>query len=89
MGTTVTRLWTVVVALVVASLVAAPGAAVAAGCSTPKGVYTGQTPWAQKLVDAPGIWPLSTGSGVLVAVVGTGVDASNAQFGDGQVLPEI
>jgi hypothetical protein len=82
-------LWTVVVALVVASLVAAPGAAVAAGCSTPKGVYTGQTPWAQKLVDAPGIWPLSTGSGVLVAVVGTGVDASNAQFGDGQVLPEI
>jgi hypothetical protein len=63
--------------------------AVAAGCSAPKGVYTGATPWAQKLVDAPRIWPLTTGSGVLVAVVGTGVDAANAQFAPGQVLPEI
>jgi hypothetical protein len=61
----------------------------AAGCSTSKGVYTGATPWAQKLVDAPAIWPLSKGSGVLVAVVGTGVDGANAQFAQGQVLPGI
>jgi hypothetical protein len=61
----------------------------AAGCAAPKGVYTGQTPWAQKLVDAPRIWPLSTGAGVVVAVVGTGVDAANAQFAPGTVLPAI
>ncbi len=74
-------------ALLVAMAPVVPAAA--AGCSTPKGVYTGATPWAQRLVDAPSIWPLSTGSGVLVAVVGTGVDGANAQFAPGQVLPEI
>ncbi|HKN97039.1 MAG TPA: peptidase S8, partial [Pseudonocardiaceae bacterium] len=69
----------VAVAALLASVVVAPQAS-AAGCSSPKGVYPGVIPWAQKLVDAPKIWPLTTGSGVLVAVVGTGVDASNAQF---------
>jgi hypothetical protein len=32
------------------------------------------------------VWPLTTGGGVLVAVLGTGVDTSNAQFGPGQVI---
>jgi hypothetical protein len=63
--------------------------AAAAGCSAPKGVYTGATPWPQKLVDAQRIWPLTTGSGVVVAIVGTGVDGANAQFAPGQVLPQI
>jgi membrane-anchored mycosin MYCP len=66
-----------------------PGPAAAAGCSTPKGTYTGQTPWAQKLLDPPRIWPLATGSGVTVAVIGTGVDPANAQFAQGTVLPMI
>jgi hypothetical protein len=66
-----------------------PGPAAAAGCSTPKGTYTGQTPWAQKLVDPARIWPLATGSGVTVAVISTGVDPANAQFAQGTVLPAI
>jgi membrane-anchored mycosin MYCP len=82
------RLLVVAAALVAAFLVPLPSAQ-AAGCTTPKGVYTDATPWAQKAVDAPRIWPLSTGSGVLVAVIGTGVDAANAQFAPGTVRPSI
>jgi len=48
-------------------------------------VFDGAAPWPQRLLDPAGAWPLSTGTGVLVAVLGTGVDASNAQFGPGQV----
>jgi membrane-anchored mycosin MYCP len=59
------------------------------GCAGPQGVYTGSTPWPQVMLDPPRIWPLSTGAGQLVAVVGTGVDPDNAQFDAGQVLPEI
>ncbi|HEX5405656.1 MAG TPA: S8 family serine peptidase [Pseudonocardiaceae bacterium] len=81
------RLLAVVVLLFGLGVAAVP--ADATGCSAPHGVYTGATPWAQRLIDAPRIWPLSTGSGVLVAVVGTGVDAANAQFAPGQVLPQI
>lgn len=58
-------------------------------CAAPTGVYTGPVPWAQTLL-APGrTAPLSNGSGVQVAVLGTGVDPGNAQFAAGQVLPEI
>jgi subtilisin family serine protease len=71
----------------VGPLLAAPASA--AGCTVPKGVYTQATPWAQKLIDAPRIWPLTTGTGVTVAVIGTGVDANNAQFAPGQVLPQV
>ncbi|WP_344428505.1 S8 family serine peptidase [Amycolatopsis minnesotensis] len=56
-----------------------------ATCADPVGVYPGQVPWGQRLVDPARIWPLTTGAGQLVAVVGTGVDARNAQFGRGQV----
>jgi hypothetical protein len=48
-------------------------------------VYGDAVPWAQRLLDPARIWPLTTG-GVLVAVLGTGVDATNAQFGPGQIL---
>ncbi|HJP80006.1 MAG TPA: S8 family serine peptidase [Pseudonocardiaceae bacterium] len=58
-------------------------------CAAPSGVYTGPVPWAQLLL-APGkAWPLSNGSGVQVAVLGTGVDPGNAQFAAGQVQPGI
>lgn len=84
----------IVVAAVLASVVIAPAAASAAGCSAPLGVYTGQGQqeqygWAQRQMRAPAIWPLTTGAGVVVAVVGTGVDGANAQFRPGQVLPQI
>jgi hypothetical protein len=81
--------WRALLVLALLVAIAPVEPATAAGCSTPKGVYTGATPWAQRLVDAPSVWPLSTGTGVLVAVVGTGVDPANAQFGPDQVLPEI
>lgn len=58
-------------------------------CAVPKGVYTGPVPWAQNLLTPTRAWPLSNGSGVQVAVLGTGVDPGNAQFAPGQVLPEI
>jgi type VII secretion-associated serine protease mycosin len=79
----------VVVAALLASAAVAPAAASAAGCSAPQGVYTGVIPWAQRQMDAPDIWPLTTGTGMVVAVVGTGVDGANAQFAPGQVLPQI
>jgi membrane-anchored mycosin MYCP len=68
-----------------------PPVAAAAGssCVHSQGVYTTGTPWAQNLVDAPRIWPLSTGSGITVAVLGTGVDASNPQFAAGAVKQAI
>jgi hypothetical protein len=64
-------------------------AAGGSSCVHPQGVYTKGTPWAQNLIDAARIWPLSTGSGVTVAVLGTGVDADNAQFAPGAVRPPI
>jgi membrane-anchored mycosin MYCP len=71
-----------------ASAIGAPVSATAsaeAQCAAPAGVYRDTVGWAQKLVDPARIWPLSDGSGQVVAVVGTGVDASNGQFGPGQV----
>ncbi|HEY4019298.1 MAG TPA: S8 family serine peptidase [Pseudonocardiaceae bacterium] len=58
-------------------------------CAAPTGVYTGPVPWAQMLLTPAKVWSLSNGSGVQVAVLGTGVDPGNAQFAAGQVLPEI
>ena len=54
-------------------------------CAKPTGVYTDAVPWAQRLVEADRVWPLTTGVGQTVAVVGTGVDSANAQFAPDQV----
>jgi membrane-anchored mycosin MYCP len=75
-----------VASALVALAVCVPGKAEAAArCAEPAGVYRDTVGWAQKLVDPARIWPLADGSGQVVAVVGTGVDASNAQFGPVQV----
>jgi membrane-anchored mycosin MYCP len=75
------------VGLMGASLAVAPaGVAVAApGCAKPNGVYTNAAPWQQRLLDPARVWPLSNGTGVTVAVLGTGVDAANPQFSKSQV----
>jgi membrane-anchored mycosin MYCP len=66
-------------------VVSAPARADAsAQCATPSGVYRDKVGWAQKLVDPERIWPLTDGSGQVVAVVGTGVDTTNAQLGSDQ-----
>lgn len=77
-------------ALVVGILLAVTPPAVAnaaAQCATPAGVYRDGVGWAQRLTDPARIWPLTNGAGQLVAVLGTGVDAGNAQFAAGQVVP--
>ncbi|MEO3743648.1 S8 family serine peptidase [Plantactinospora sp. B5E13] len=81
--------WRFAVAAVVGLLtpLAAPGvpADAAAPCATPAGVYQDAVGWAQRLTDPTRIWPLTDGAGQLVAVLGTGIDADNPQFGPGQV----
>jgi membrane-anchored mycosin MYCP len=42
-------------------------------------------PWAQRTLDPAAVWPHSTGRGVLVAVIDSGVDAGHPQLRD--VLP--
>jgi membrane-anchored mycosin MYCP len=72
----------------VAVLAAPPPPAAAApkpGCAGPSGIFGQDLPWAQRLLNPASVWPLTTGRGVLVAVLGTGVDRTNAQFGGGQV----
>lgn len=58
-----------------------------AGCAVGRGSYAGATPWAQQSLDATGVAAHTTGAGQTVAVLATGVDARNAQFRAGQVLP--
>jgi hypothetical protein len=70
----------------IATPTATPTAPAQAGCARPAGVYQGATPWSQRLLAPDRVWPLTAGNGLLVAVLGTGVDAANAQFGTGQVL---
>ncbi|WP_158104246.1 S8 family serine peptidase, partial [Amycolatopsis pretoriensis] len=60
-------------------------AAPEAQCANPSGTYTGDVPWGQRLVDPARLWPLTRGEGQLVAVIGTGVDGQNTQFGPGQL----
>ncbi|AXB44105.1 S8 family serine peptidase [Amycolatopsis albispora] len=88
------RWWSAVPAVLVASAVLVPGAAAQPSapppqntCANPSGSYAGAVPWGQRVVDASRVWPLTDGSGQLVAVIGTGVDAANAQFGPDQVMP--
>lgn len=72
-------------ALTAVFTVAGVAASAPAGCAQPVGVYRDATPWPQRLLAPERVWPLTTGGGVTVAVVGTGVDAANRQFGRDQV----
>jgi membrane-anchored mycosin MYCP len=65
------------------------GAARAAGadnCSTPSNDMVRDIPWTQKRLDLPRVWDVTTGEGVTVAVIDTGVDGKVPQLA-GHVLP--
>lgn len=80
---------TITVTFVVLAPVAAAAAAAAEPACTRPPTQTGEieeVPWAQDLYDAPEkIWPFSTGAGITVAVIDSGVDSGHPQLG-GQVL---
>lgn len=52
-------------------------------------MYADSTPWPQRQLDLAAVSTLSTGTGQVVAVVGTGVDSTNSQFGKGQVEAQV
>ncbi|ONI92876.1 type VII secretion-associated serine protease mycosin [Saccharothrix sp. ALI-22-I] len=82
-------------ALLAAAVVSLTGApAVAApptgACRDPEPAHpvVAERPWAQLLLDPRRVWPHSTGAGVLIAVVDSGVDADHPQLrSPGKVLP--
>jgi membrane-anchored mycosin MYCP len=49
-------------------------------CTQAGDVYRTDVPWAQRLLAPDQVWPLTRGAGQRVAIVGTGVDADNAQL---------
>ncbi|WP_433304606.1 S8 family serine peptidase [Actinoplanes sp. CA-030573] len=55
-------------------------------CLQAKNAAPAGEPWAERRVAAERAWPASTGRGVTVAVLATGVDARNPAFAPGQVL---
>ncbi|MGL5829242.1 MAG: S8 family serine peptidase, partial [Angustibacter sp.] len=59
------------------------------GCFTSDLVHNSDIPWALRRLAPQRGWPLSRGAGVLVAVIGSGIDARNAQFRPGQVRPGL
>lgn len=63
----------------------APQPGATPSCVHATGTYTGAPVWAVRRFDPARVWPLATGSGVTVAMVGTGVDPGNGQFATGQV----
>jgi membrane-anchored mycosin MYCP len=80
------------VAALLSGVTAAPARAAAgqryapAACQSPAdpGQVIPQIPWQQRWLAPERVWPLSTGAGVLVAVVDSGTDASHPQL-TGQV----
>ncbi|MEV6050780.1 type VII secretion-associated serine protease mycosin [Streptomyces sp. NPDC052107] len=63
----------------VIALPAAPALADDGQCTFPSKPYTGR-PWALQRVNLDELWALSTGKGVRVAVIDTGVDVKNRQL---------
>ncbi|MFE8946518.1 type VII secretion-associated serine protease mycosin [Streptomyces sp. NPDC007856] len=63
----------------VLALPAAPALADDGQCTFPSKPYTGR-PWALQRVNLDELWALSTGKGVRVAVIDTGVDVKNRQL---------
>jgi membrane-anchored mycosin MYCP len=54
---------------------ASPRAAAPSDCSIKPGVPSSGVPWAQTRLGFQRVWPVTTGAGVTVAVIDTGVDA--------------
>ncbi|MGI5247400.1 S8 family serine peptidase [Dactylosporangium sp. CA-139066] len=81
-------------ALSAAAVVLLPGAPASAAppppgvCDTPAapGSVITDLPWPQRLFDAPRIWPVTTGAGITVAVLDSGVDGTHPQLA-AQVWP--
>jgi type VII secretion-associated serine protease mycosin len=70
-----------VAAIVLPSLtMAAPATAAPADNCTPAGQPIAAPPWPQQMLQPERAWPFSTGSGVTVAVIDSGVDAAHPQL---------
>lgn len=70
-----------VAGVVVGAVPAVPAAAAPdQKCTQAGDVYRADVPWAQRLLAPDQVWPLTRGAGQRVAIVGTGVDAGNAQL---------
>lgn len=88
MNRTAAVLAAVAVALPVFTAAPAHAAPPAGACRDPEPAHPAVTeePWAQKMLDLRSTWNHSTGAGVVVGVVDSGVDADHPQL-RGKVLP--